>query len=67
MLPEGSKLFWTHERIEEFIARTASESAQRPLGRPGEATDLSAFLLTRQSRNQKGLQPHHERSEIRSY
>ena len=45
MLPEGSKLFWTHERIEEFIARTASESAKKPPGRPGEATDLSAYIL----------------------
>ena len=45
MLPEGSKLFWTHERIEEFIARTASESAQTLLGRSGEATDLSAYIL----------------------
>src|SRR4051812_1817496 len=26
MLPEGSKLFWTHQRIEEFIERTAKES-----------------------------------------
>ena len=45
MLPEGSKLFWTHERIEEFIARTAGESAKKPPGRPGEATDLSAYIL----------------------
>ena len=45
MLPEGSKLFWTHERIEEFIARTASESAKKPPSRPGEATDLSAYIL----------------------
>src|SRR5271157_5283244 len=45
MLPEGSKLFWTHERIDEFIARTASESAKKPPGRPGEATDLSAYIL----------------------
>ena len=45
MLPEGSKLFWTHERIEEFIAHTASEFAKKPPGRPGEATDLSAYIL----------------------
>ena len=45
MLPEGSKLFWTHKRIEEFIARTAGESAKKPPGRPGEATDLSAYIL----------------------
>ncbi len=47
MLPEGSKLFWTHERIEEFIARTAGESAKKPpaRGRPDEATDLSAYIL----------------------
>ena len=45
MLPEGSKLFWTHERIEEFIARTADESAKKPTGPPGEATDLSAYIL----------------------
>ena len=35
MLPEGSKLFWTHERIEEFIARTAGESAKKPAGPAG--------------------------------
>ena len=45
LLPVGSKLFWTHERIEEFIARTAGESAKKPPGRPGEATDLSAYIL----------------------
>ena len=45
MLPEGSKAFWTPERIEEFIARTASESAKKPPSRPGEATDLSAYIL----------------------
>ena len=45
MLPEGSKLFWTHQRIEEFIARTAGESAKKPPSRPGEATDLSAYIL----------------------
>src|SRR5271157_5629094 len=47
MLPEGSKLFWTHERIEEFIAHTASESAKKPpaRGRPDEATDLSVYIL----------------------
>ena len=45
MLPEGSKLFWTHERIEEFIARTAGESAKKPPSRPGEATDLSDYIL----------------------
>src|SRR5208337_3282370 len=47
MLPKGSKLFWSHERIEEFIARTAGESAKKPpaRGRPDEATDLSAYIL----------------------
>ena len=46
MLPEGSKLFWTHECIEEFIALgIASESAKKPPSRPGEATDLSAYIL----------------------
>ena len=41
----GSKAFWTSERIEEFIAHTAGESAKKPPGRPGEATDLSAYIL----------------------
>ena len=45
MLPEGSKLFWTHERIEEFIARTASESAKQLKGPQGGETDLSAYIL----------------------
>ena len=45
MLPEGSKLFWTHERIEEFIARVASESARKPPVQPGESADLSASIL----------------------
>ena len=45
MLPKGSKLFWTTRHIEEFITRTASESAKKPPGRPGEATDLSAYIL----------------------
>ena len=45
MLPGGSKLFWTHERIEEFIARVASESAKKPPVQPGESADLSASIL----------------------
>jgi hypothetical protein len=28
MLPEGSRLFWTHERIQEFITHTAKELTQ---------------------------------------
>jgi tetratricopeptide (TPR) repeat protein len=44
MLPEGSKLFWTHERIEEFIARTASDAAKQPKGPEAKETDLSSYI-----------------------
>jgi tetratricopeptide (TPR) repeat protein len=45
MLPSGSKLFWDNDRIEEFIARTGSESARKLPPKPGETTDLSAYIL----------------------
>jgi tetratricopeptide (TPR) repeat protein len=45
MLPEGSKLFWTPKRIEEFIAHTARQSARQPRGQPIEEPDMSAYVL----------------------
>jgi tetratricopeptide (TPR) repeat protein len=44
MLPAGSKLFWTHERIEEFLTRTADESAKQFKGPHGGETDLSPYI-----------------------
>jgi tetratricopeptide (TPR) repeat protein len=44
MLPAGSKLFWTHERIEEFITHTANESAKQLKDPRGGETDLSSSI-----------------------
>jgi len=45
MLPKGSKLFWTHERIEEYVARFAGESARQLKEQPDAKADLSAHVL----------------------
>jgi tetratricopeptide (TPR) repeat protein len=45
LLPVGSKLFWTHDRIEKFIQDTAEQSKQqvKPEGRP-EEFDFSRYI-----------------------
>ena len=45
MLPEGSKLFWSHERIESFLEHAADESARQPKGPEARETDLSSFII----------------------
>ena len=62
MLPEGSKLFWTHERIEEFITHTADESAKRPKDPRGGETDLSSYI--HELGRQYGFTPDEVRREI---
>ena len=45
LLPVGSKLFWTHDRIEKFIQDTAEQSKQqvKPEGKP-EEIDFSRYI-----------------------
>lgn len=45
LLPVGSKLFWTHDRIEKFIQDTAAQSKQqvKPEGKP-EEIDFSRYI-----------------------
>jgi hypothetical protein len=45
LLPIGSKLFWTHDRIEKFIQDTAEQSKQqvKPEGKP-EEIDFSRYI-----------------------
>jgi tetratricopeptide (TPR) repeat protein len=45
LLPIGSKLFWTHDRIEKFIQDTAEQSKQqvKPEGKP-EEIDISRYI-----------------------
>jgi len=45
MLPEGSKLFWTHQRIEEFIEHTANESAKQLKRDSGEDGGPPDYVL----------------------
>jgi tetratricopeptide (TPR) repeat protein len=44
MLPQGSKLFWTHERIEAFITGVANDSAKQIKRQQSGETDLSPFI-----------------------
>lgn len=62
MLPAGSKLFWTHERIEEFITRTANESAKQPKDPRGGETDLSSYI--HELGSQYGFTPDEIRREV---
>jgi hypothetical protein len=45
LLPVGSKLFWTHDRIEKFISDIAEKSKQQvtPEGRP-ETIDFGRYI-----------------------
>src|SRR5262249_52516107 len=45
LLPVGSKLFWTHDRIEKFIQDMAEQSKQqvKPEGKP-EEIDFSRYI-----------------------
>ena len=44
-MPMGSKAFWTSKQIEEFITRTANDSAKQVKGPQSGETDLSAAIL----------------------
>ncbi|MBM3224340.1 MAG: TIR domain-containing protein, partial [Candidatus Tectomicrobia bacterium] len=63
LLPVGSKLFWTHDRIEKFIQDTAEQSRQqvRPEGKP-EDIDFSQYI--KELAEKYGFTPQQAREEI---
>src|SRR5262245_46501123 len=63
LLPVGSKLFWTHDRIEKFIQDTAEQSKQqvKPEGKPDEI-DFSRYIKDWAAKY--GFNPQQAREEI---
>jgi len=61
-MPKGSMAFWTPERFEEFITRTANESAKQVKGPQSGETDLSAVIL--ELARHYGFTPEEVRREI---
>jgi len=62
ILPAGSPLFWTHEFIEEYFKRFASDAARQPRGPQGGEDYLSA-QVARLARDY-GFTPEEVRREI---